>query len=227
MRHSFKMPLVLSVLALTMVFADSALARGRYLHPGLGRFMQRDPNGMENLMISTSPRELRGFIQRDRIQPQKQYSDGMSLYQYVKSKPVTSVDPNGLASINNPEGLLGPSGQIACALRVYLENRGTPRPDGWNGSADTWSHCYVGCMIATNCGISTSVIANYFKEFKDSIDDQADAEFKDMVNSGVGTLCGGLLATNPGHFFMPNFLNKLSCKNCCKCANWTGLTRSQ
>jgi len=43
--------------------------RARTLHPRLGRFLQRDPLG---------------------------YVDGMSLYEYVGSGPITSVDPGGL-----------------------------------------------------------------------------------------------------------------------------------
>ena len=42
--------------------------RARYLHPTLGRFCQRDPSG---------------------------YVDGMSLYQYVRSAPLTFTDPRG------------------------------------------------------------------------------------------------------------------------------------
>jgi RHS repeat-associated protein len=43
--------------------------RARYLHPTLGRFMQRDPLG---------------------------YVDGMSVYEYVRSGPTAYVDPEGL-----------------------------------------------------------------------------------------------------------------------------------
>jgi len=60
--------------------------RNRMLHPGLGRFMQRDPLG---------------------------YVDGMSLYQYVGSSPINWVDPFGLQFAGEPGGLgdLDPFGQ--------------------------------------------------------------------------------------------------------------------
>jgi RHS repeat-associated protein len=47
---------------------DLVYNRARHLHPGLGRFAQRDPIG---------------------------YVDGMSPYQYVESKPLQLVDPSG------------------------------------------------------------------------------------------------------------------------------------
>jgi RHS repeat-associated protein len=46
--------------------------RTRYYSPGLGRFLQRDPIA---------------------------YVDGMNLYEYVESRPVTDVDPSGLSVV--------------------------------------------------------------------------------------------------------------------------------
>jgi len=55
--------------ALVLVCAESS--RGMY-HPTLGRWLQRDPVG---------------------------YADGMSVYQYARSRPMCHVDPRGLESM--------------------------------------------------------------------------------------------------------------------------------
>ena len=55
--------------AVGAVMLQDAFARNRVYHPGLGKFLQRDPAG---------------------------YQGGMSLYQYVGSDPVGYVDPFGL-----------------------------------------------------------------------------------------------------------------------------------
>ncbi|MEX0652956.1 MAG: hypothetical protein WD534_14220 [Phycisphaeraceae bacterium] len=87
---------ILLTALLGLVFTDTASAM---YHPGLGRHMQRDPNGMQ--MGSAAPRVAGGpavsggFIQRD-FNPHQQYADGMNLYQYVGSNPVNYVDPDGL-----------------------------------------------------------------------------------------------------------------------------------
>jgi len=152
MRYAFKMPFVLFVLTLTMVFADSTLARGRYLHPGLGRFINRDPNGMDN--IGTS-RPLKGFLARNPTGPQKQYADGMNLYQYLKSSPTMYTDWNGLECFTvlrrgTPSGrgparmmIDGPGGEpyyidkeCCCKLTVIVEYEnywGAPSSPGHAG----------------------------------------------------------------------------------------------
>jgi len=78
-----------------VVFTADAMAM---YHPGMGRFMQRDPNG-----TATSPNRVgrgvltngRGFISRN-----SQYQDGMSLYQYVRSGPTRYVDYNGEEAVD-------------------------------------------------------------------------------------------------------------------------------
>ena len=58
----------LAVLVCIAAITIAATDASAYLHPRLGRFMQRDPKG---------------------------YVDGMSLYEYVNSRPTRYVDPQG------------------------------------------------------------------------------------------------------------------------------------
>jgi len=75
------------------VLSQDAFARERMYHPGLGRFMQRDPVG--TALEPPMTRNVSGsqFTQRD---PTEQYQDGLNLYQYVGSNPVGYTDPFGL-----------------------------------------------------------------------------------------------------------------------------------
>jgi len=74
---------------------DGKLKLGDYRHRSYdhyaGRFLQNDPLG-----INPAGREY------NRFDILTQYADGLNLYQYVKSNPVTNSDPMGLI-IPNPE----------------------------------------------------------------------------------------------------------------------------
>lgn len=94
----------------TVIFTTDAMAM---YHPGLGQFMQRDPHGTS--LVSTTNRiggsnaraNSGGFIDLDPAGPTVQYWDGMNLYQYVRSKPLSEMDPTGLHT-------LGRSAQSYC-----------------------------------------------------------------------------------------------------------------
>jgi hypothetical protein len=82
--------------------------RARTLHPGAGRFMQRDPHGTMNASNAprvgmAGPAAAGGFVARDpmptRPQPGLQYADGMNLYQYALRQPLTRRDPSGQISL--------------------------------------------------------------------------------------------------------------------------------
>ncbi len=68
----------------------------RHYDHRLGRWLQRDPNGT-GLVYSTSQHYFgqspSAFVD---VNPRSQYSDGLSLYQFVGSNPVTGFDPLGL-----------------------------------------------------------------------------------------------------------------------------------
>jgi RHS repeat-associated protein len=59
--------------------------RARYYDPDTGRFMQRDPLG-----VNPAGRKLNSF------KPRQQYADGMNVYEYVASIPTILSDPYGL-----------------------------------------------------------------------------------------------------------------------------------
>jgi len=62
--------------------------RARTTDPETGRFMQRDPLGVNPAGGKENPFKI-----------QKQYADGANLQEYVKSNPITNRDPMGLEAI--------------------------------------------------------------------------------------------------------------------------------
>jgi hypothetical protein len=70
---------------------------------GTGRWLERDPLGVSP---TVAPSPIRLGQLPDPI-PQLQYSDGMNLYQYVNSDPISLRDPTGLqSSLQHPIGAL-------------------------------------------------------------------------------------------------------------------------
>ena len=63
--------------------------RTRHYGPYIGRFLQHDQLGINPAGLSHNPFTII-----------KQYTDGMSLYQYVQSNPVMNIDPNGLDAVS-------------------------------------------------------------------------------------------------------------------------------
>ena len=99
MRIRSILPVFVAVLV-AVVFTTDAMAM---YHPGLGRFMQRDPHGTAisphfNRVNGKAVTNTRGFIEREKYQEDYhlQYADGMNLYQYVQSNPLHGKDPFGL-----------------------------------------------------------------------------------------------------------------------------------
>jgi len=82
----------------SLSFADAAQA---VYHPTVGRWLTRDPIG---------------------------YGDGMSLFQYVRSRPMGSVDPFGLAKATETGCLCGPD--ITDALIGHVNDFISRRPFG-------------------------------------------------------------------------------------------------
>lgn len=96
---------IVAAFALLTVVTSSAQAM---YHARMGRFIQRDPHGTTNpptaLRVGmTGPAAAGGFVARDPMptqpEPDLQYVDGMNLYQYVRSQPVSALDPMGLYTI--------------------------------------------------------------------------------------------------------------------------------
>ena len=87
---------VLAGLVAVATISQDAFARGQMYHPGLGRFMQRDPVGTPLEPPMTRNLSASQFTQRD---PAEQYADGPNLYGYVSNNPVNYIDPLGLWKI--------------------------------------------------------------------------------------------------------------------------------
>lgn len=85
MTSSLRMLLI--TMALLAWFVPSAHARS--YDPSKGRWIERDPMGRQGSLGTTSHRVSR---------IKDQYSDGLSLYQYVRSAPLQLTDPFGLES---------------------------------------------------------------------------------------------------------------------------------
>lgn len=79
--------LFLAVVVTAAIYAESAMA---FHNPSTGRFMQRDPLG-----TALSPSFDSSFRQQPSAQI-RQYSNGLNLYQYVMSQPLSGLDPTGL-----------------------------------------------------------------------------------------------------------------------------------
>lgn len=131
--------LVVALVAVAVVGLCAASASAMY-HPGVGRFLQRDPGSGGAMRIGAGgPAVVGGFI------PLDQYADGMNLYQYVGSDPANRWDPSGLGVYNPLESLTERQLQ---GLGVMVKPDGTAAVDTRPGSrapthlADLWELKY-------------------------------------------------------------------------------------
>jgi hypothetical protein len=102
-----------AVAGILLLVALSSPALAVY-HPGMGRFLQRDPHGMEvaaTPRLAGAPATSRPFLARD-FNPHQQYADGMNLYQVARSNPVRYVDPAGLAADEKPNSPCRLNGRV-------------------------------------------------------------------------------------------------------------------
>ena len=87
MKRTHLIAVLVGIVAMGIFAADASAM----YHPGMGRFMQRDPGPGSAIRIGArGGAPVRGFI------PMDQYADGMNLYQYARSSPGTASDPTGL-----------------------------------------------------------------------------------------------------------------------------------
>lgn len=166
---------LIALSALTLFAADASA----YYSPSTGQFLSRDPG----------PRAGAGgmaaagrFLPRDADEPDEQYSDGMSLYQYVKSNPVNAVDPDGRkARVTVDEqtctitvtiniGIYGDKASDALAQKIKksIESR-------WNGN-----NTKRGCKDSDPGSCKVAVVANvkYYKDAKHWPDVHEDNQVK-------------------------------------------------
>ncbi len=82
--------------------------RARTYNPHTGRFMQRDPLGID-------PSESK----ENRFFPLRQYENVINLYQYVKVNPVNYIDPYGKSIQNVIDGV---AKFFGCGIFIYCRN---------------------------------------------------------------------------------------------------------
>jgi len=93
MKFSHRFAAVFALATLGILTVDASA----YYHPTLGRFVTRDPGPAAPPRTGAAPAaKPTGFLPRD---PSTRYTDGMDLYEYVRSQPVTSRDPTGLWAV--------------------------------------------------------------------------------------------------------------------------------
>jgi len=97
--------------------------RNRMYSPTLGRFMQRDPNATAlPIMTAMSSNGQAMDILLGGFNPSGLYGDGMNLYEYVGSNPVSGRDPSGLDDFDDLMGDL--TGQRIATLGYIQEGSG-------------------------------------------------------------------------------------------------------
>jgi len=70
--------------------------RARQYNPGLKRFVQRDPQGLQDRRDFFNAVDRSGPQVSPQNDPTAQYSDGLSTYQFARARPIASLDPFGL-----------------------------------------------------------------------------------------------------------------------------------
>lgn len=118
-------------------------------HPGLGRFLQRDPHGTQLSSAAIGAMANRTgtitgsisageFMPRDVLNPAFQYQDGMSLYQYVRSAPTAFVDPTGEQGNNVRTQNLPNKEKCKHCRKRWVDDPAAPPPSTNGCSAPGW-----------------------------------------------------------------------------------------
>lgn len=131
MKETHLIAILVGIVAVGLVAADASA----YYHPTLGRFLSRDPGSGDSMRIGVAgPATVLQFIPRD---PVGRYRDGMNLYQYVQSNPITRVDPDGLWGRETHYGKGGiVMGTYDIADKVGFNKRCAEVLAAWNQGVD-------------------------------------------------------------------------------------------
>jgi len=150
--------------------------RARYYHPAFHRFISEDPISFQG--------------------------GDVNLYAYVANRPISAVDPLGLASGDwwNPISYFPDlDGARRIADEVLREAAGTGLPGAHNGPQDAWRHARWNQRMAEELGWLTAVVAGYGHELQDLFRGQPlDELLMDLHNNreGRGIANTGMSATD-------------------------------
>lgn len=92
-RHCATSRIAVALIAAVVVTSVFPLAAHGTYDPKHGRWLQRDPIGVR---VDAQIKPIAWPAARRQIKPRIEYSDGMDLYQYVRSRPTAFSDPRGL-----------------------------------------------------------------------------------------------------------------------------------
>ena len=123
MKKIYLLVVLLGITVLAMLPSEASA----FYNPQTGRFLQRDPGpepDSPSRVGTAGPAANGSFAQRD---PVKQYSDGMNLYQYVRSNPLSYVDWIGAQATSSTSG----SGTSSSTGADFV---GPPEPPAGAGS---------------------------------------------------------------------------------------------
>lgn len=129
---------LLAVLILTLLACFTSDAQAVY-HPKLGRWMQQDPLGRDTTMqqrLGTSAMPTTAFVPRDNLAPTPAggYHDGMSLYEYVRGRPLSVRDYTGLWGADTHY-----DGTKEWAKDVGFSKKCAQHIAWWNKAVDDWT----------------------------------------------------------------------------------------
>jgi len=100
--HRRRRPLALLALIGVAVSTTASPVSAEYI-PSLGRFAQRDPNGMALVLQPSLAYHAANPTVTVSMAYQLQYADGMNFYEFVRSNPVNRTDPSGLLPFSLPD----------------------------------------------------------------------------------------------------------------------------
>lgn len=112
----------------------------RSYDPGLGRFVQRDPNGSGFALFTST---LQTNV--DHFSPKRTYASGMSVHAYVRGRPLSRVDPTGLDSV--------PTLAVGMGARAMMIGQGLSGSlAGWIGTLTR------GAVVAGRWGLTGGIV---------------------------------------------------------------------
>jgi len=128
MKRTILIAVLVGLVAMGILAADASAM----YNPSTGTFMQRDPGAQGATRVGAGGvAPMGGFV------PMDQYADGPNLYQYVRSNPVTCVDPMGLVCeftifVDAPGYKYGSLEELLGSISDRKKN------DGRKGTGHTW-----------------------------------------------------------------------------------------